>query len=238
MLQAQAGKCASEDLVEALLMIARFNFLSARAAEGLEPSRMAVAVARDMQSLGLQRKAQTFRGALLTDTGNMPEAMECFADALNLARELKDVTAEATVWNLLGVLLISSSLHSDAVACLDRSVQLCDARPELASVKAAALINGAIAALHQKDFAKSYQHCREALASCSAPQTPDKQYERAAIEAIFVRVLLALKDVERARNMQRWRGASLTCQASRAPRSRRKRLQDWPKLRLMRRTSA
>jgi putative two-component system response regulator len=77
-------------------------------------------------------------------------------------------------------------------------VQLCDARPELASVKAAALINGAIAALHQKDFAKSYQHCREALASCSAPQTPDKQYERAAIEAIFVRVLLALKDVERA----------------------------------------
>lgn len=186
------------ELAEALLGISRFYYMAASAASGLEPSRMAVEVARALGDKSLERKAQTFRGALLTDTGNMPEATQCFAEALQLAQALNDPVAEATVWNLLGLLLLHASLHTEAVPCFDRATLLSEGRPELASVRAAALINGALAALHQKDYAKSYQRCIQALASCGEPTTPDKQFERAVIEGIFVRVLLSLEDVGRA----------------------------------------
>jgi hypothetical protein len=74
--------------VECLLDVAQFFYLSGRTILGIEPAANAVQFARQVGDTALIRKALTFHGILLADSGNLPAAVECYAEALELVHGL------------------------------------------------------------------------------------------------------------------------------------------------------
>jgi len=107
-------------LAEFLLSVAKYAYVSGHALKGLAPAQRAVEVIRSLGSPALLRKALTIRGALLADTGNLPVAIEAYAEALEIAVDLRDPVAEAVVCNNLGGALIYAAQYQDAIACLER----------------------------------------------------------------------------------------------------------------------
>lgn len=190
---------ATAETVHAFLAIARFYYKTSQAMAGVAPAIDAEAHARQVGDKSLIRKAVTFRGALHGDTANLPDATLCFSQALELAQQLSDVRAECIVWNNLGALLITASLTADAVACFERVVYLSEHDNRLADVRSTALANAALAALYERDFARSYQRCHQSLGEAGCPKTSDEAHTRAFLEGIFSRVFLGLGDPESAR---------------------------------------
>jgi len=185
--------------VEALLKIARHYFFASQPMAGTEPALDAERQARVLGSQPLLRKALTARGLLLTETANLPDATRCFSEALELAQSTEDVRAEIVVWNNLGVLLMQASMTADAAACFERVVEISANNDVLVDLRAGALGNAALAALFERDFGRAYVLCREALAHPVQGVGPDAAYSRAIREAVFARVLIALNELDRAR---------------------------------------
>src|SRR6202007_464120 len=109
----------------------------------------------------LLRKALSTHGVLLADTGNVPVAIECYAEALEIAVELHDPIGEAAVCNNLGVAFIYAAQYEDAIACLERVVALSEGKEALRESRAAALNNIALACLHLEDYARGLRAAKE-----------------------------------------------------------------------------
>ena len=198
-LQGMVDDHASVRLVEALLKVSHYYFKTSNPMAGIAPTFDAERAARAIGAAALVRKALMARGVLLLDTANLPDATQCFSQALTLAHEQADLRGECAVWNNLGVLLMHGSLTADAVACFERVVALSEGRPEFHVARTMALTNGAMAAYHERDFAKSYQLCQKTLQALVNPKTEDDIYTRAVLDATYARVLTALGDVDLAR---------------------------------------
>lgn len=207
-------------LGEALLKLAHFFFKTSNPMAGISPAMDAERTAEAIGDLSLLRKALTFRGALLMDTANLPESTHCFSRALGLAQEIGDGRAECAVWNNLGVLLMGSSLTSDAGACFDRVVALSGAIPESGHLRLMARANAALAAYHERDFSTGYRLCQQTLVDLEASPRNAGQadaYARAVLEATFARILIGLGDVGRGRqHAQRAREYAAQSQMPRA----------------------
>src|SRR5882672_8446108 len=117
---------ASQPRVDCLLCLAQFHYLIGQPLHGVEPAADGSQCARRVQDPSLLRKALTFQGILLADTGNLPGAIECYAEALDLAIELKDLRAEASVWNNLGAAFIYAGQFFDAIGCMELVLTIAD----------------------------------------------------------------------------------------------------------------
>ena len=106
---------ASAQLVECLLTVAHYFYLSNQANTALLPTTQAERFARQLGERRLLRKALTFAGVMQMETGNLPGATETYSEALQVARELGEEEQEAPVWNNLGVALLSSAQYADAL---------------------------------------------------------------------------------------------------------------------------
>jgi putative two-component system response regulator len=198
-LQAVAVEHASEQIAEALLKVAHYYFKASNPMAGIAPALEAEKVALAIAERPLLRRALLLRGVLLMDTANLPEATQCFSQALELAHDLGDVRAECMVWNNLGVLLMAGSLTADARACFERIVALSADTPTLGDMRSTAVANAALASYHERDFTRSYQLCRQSLQDFEDPQGPADAYARAILDSTFARVLTALGDIDLAR---------------------------------------
>ena len=108
--------------VEGLLLSAQFAYISGQPFAGLEHADFAVECARRTQDPSSLRKALTFHGILLADTGNIARAVEAYAEALELAEAMHDLRAETPVWINLGSALTYAGQLSEAVSCFERVV--------------------------------------------------------------------------------------------------------------------
>jgi tetratricopeptide (TPR) repeat protein len=102
--------------VEGLLLSAQFAYVSGQPFSGLEHASFAVECARRMKDGAALRKALTFHGILLADTGNIASAVEAYAEALEIAESMHDLRAETPVWVNLGSALTYAGQLSDAVS--------------------------------------------------------------------------------------------------------------------------
>jgi putative two-component system response regulator len=150
-------------LAECLRSIATYAYVSGHALKGLASAQRSADLFRRLGSRPRLRKALSIWGALLADSGNLPGAIEAYAEALEVAIELRDPNAEAAVWNNLGVALIYAAQYEDAIACLERVVTLSEAKDELRSARGAALTNIALACLHLEDYARGLRAAKESV---------------------------------------------------------------------------
>jgi putative two-component system response regulator len=182
------GECASEAIVECLLLIAHFYYLSSKAAVALQPAAKAVLFARSLGDKRLLRKALTFSGVMQMETGNLPGATEAYSDALQIARDLRDPELEAPVWNNIGGALMSGAQYADALKCCEKAASL--ARGSQKSVEPVALANIAQCALQLRDIRTGLKSVRRAIEINPNPVTPQECLDRVLAESAYARLLL------------------------------------------------
>jgi putative two-component system response regulator len=186
-------------VAEFLLSLAKFAYVSGHPLKGLAPSQRAVEVIRKLGSPTLLRKALSIRAVLLADTGNLPVAIETYADAWEIAIELRDSFAEAVVCNNLGCALIYAAQYEDAIACLERGVALSEGNESLRGTRAAALNNIALACLHLEDYARGLRAAKEGVELQESPTSASERLTRVMGETIYTRLLLEVDAPEAAR---------------------------------------
>jgi putative two-component system response regulator len=190
---------ASKDLVECLLLIAHFHYLSNQAAAALQPAQKAVAHARQVLDQKLLRKALTFLGVMRVETGDLPGSMDAYSEALGLARALQDVEQETPVWNNVGVALMNSAQYGDALRCFERAASLAAKSATHAHVLHQALANVAACALHLHDVKTGIKAAREAIEANPDPSDASECFSRAAAESSYARLLLEIGELEHAK---------------------------------------
>jgi hypothetical protein len=101
--------------VSCMLAIAQFFYISGQTVLGLEPTANAVSAARSLGDLRLLRRALMFQGILQADTGNVPGAIECHAEALEIAQRIGDRAGEGSVWNNLAAAFLYAAQYADSI---------------------------------------------------------------------------------------------------------------------------
>jgi putative two-component system response regulator len=198
-LRALPPGAVSATRIECLLDVARFFYLSGRTLLGIEPAANAVQFARQLGDASLLRKALTFQGILLADSGNLPAAVECYAEALELVVGLGDPVREAAVWNNLAVALLYAAQYSEAIQCLERVIELAKDDPESRSFVRSALGNIALASLHAEEFARGLRAARQSVDDTAEPTSANQLVDRVVAESNYTRLLLEVDNLERAR---------------------------------------
>lgn len=184
--------------IECLLTVAHIHFIAARAELARRPAGEAVALARIEGDDGPLRKALTFLGVIEMESGNLPAATTCLAEALQVAARMPNRTEAAVVWNNLGLALQRSALHAEAQQCYQRSVSLADGVPSLAIVCRGALNNIASCALYSGDLAAGMHAAQQAIEMNPAPTQAADRLSRAISEANLARLMLQLGQTDAA----------------------------------------
>jgi len=189
----------SESRVEGLLLSAQFAYVSGQPFAGLEHAGLAVECARGLRDQALLRKALTFHGILLADTGNIATAVERYAEALEIAELLHDLRAETPVWVNLGTALVYAGQLNDAAACFERVVSLADVEPAVASFRAPALTNIASICLYLQEHARGLRSIKAAIEIAGEPQSATDKFHRVLAESTYARLLLEVDSLDRAK---------------------------------------
>jgi putative two-component system response regulator len=190
---------ATKSRVKALLSVAQFLYVSGQPFAGLEPAADAVASARELRDQAELRKALSYHGIILADTGNLPSAIESYAEALEIAQATGDVFGEGNIWNNLGAALIYAAQYAEAIHCFERVIQLAETDARLSNVRLLAYSNIALACLHLEDFAKGLRSAKAAIDAASEPKSPAELLSRVLSESYYTRLLLEVDSLERAK---------------------------------------
>ncbi len=198
-LRALPAHVVSATRIECLLDVAQFFYLSGRTILGIEPAANAVQFARQLNDASLLRKALTFHGILLADSGNLPAAVECYAEALEIIAALGDPVREAAVWNNLGLALIYAAQYGEAVQCLERAIEMAKSEGQAGAFVRSAFINIALASLQTEDFARGLRAAKMSVEGAAEPTSANELVDRAVAESNYTRLLLEVDNIERAR---------------------------------------
>lgn len=190
---------ASEARVECLLDVAQFFYVSGRTILGVEPAAGAVQLARQLAEPELLRRALTINGVLLADTGNLPGAIECHAEALELAIATSRLVSQGAVWINLGTALVQGAQFPEAIQCFERALQLSEIEPGLAKTRGSALNNIAVTCLFVEDYARGLDAAKQAVSESDNPQTALELLTRVQMESTYSQLLLEVDNLEAAR---------------------------------------
>jgi putative two-component system response regulator len=174
-------------------------YRAVRPEAGLGPAREAVEYARKLGDQIWLCKALRCLGVILADTRDIPNAIECYAEAIGIAQDLKNTEQESFLWLNTGAAHYYSAHYGDAVACYQRSIELAADIPELGSARRVALSNIALAALHLGDVGRGLNAIQQVIAESETPQNAEEMLSRVHQENHYARLLLEVGMVDKAR---------------------------------------
>jgi putative two-component system response regulator len=189
----------SSAVVEGLIAIGHFYAISSDPVPGLAPAVDAVAAAKLCGDKSLLGKAERLLAWLLGDSGNFPDAVAGVTNALTLARETGDGTAECSCWNFLGVFFHQAGQSSEAITYFERAIELAGEDPTRRGYKDVANTNIALAALDVGDLRRAFRAAQTAVSDQPEPRNAVEADTRAMREQMFARVLVEVGDIERAK---------------------------------------
>jgi putative two-component system response regulator len=193
------GTAHAEIRINCLLDATHYFYVIGQTFNAIEPAQLAVDLAQEAHNRVLLRKALTLLGAMYADTGNISRAVECYAQALDLVHELGEVEGECIVFINLGVALLYAAQYHEAIACFERVIQVVGLHPELKKYRTTALSNIALCSLHLEDFAKGLKAAETSVKESEEPHTAHELVARVLRENNYIRLLLEVNSVERAR---------------------------------------
>lgn len=189
----------AEVRVNALIDAAQYFYVIGQPFLSIEPVREAVSIAMRAELPSLHRKALTVSGILSADTGNIAQAIESFSSALEIAESLDDTDAKCVVWVNLGVAMLNCAQYRDAIMCFETAIDVAAAKPHLSGYRLTALSNIALCSLHLEDFARGLRAAETAVRESTEPKTAAEMLARVLRENNYVRLLLEVNNIERAR---------------------------------------
>ena len=185
--------------ISTLLDACQVFYMLGQPFRAIEPTMEAVRLARATQDYPLLRKGLNALGIVNADTGNCAKAVECYAEALELAQRLGDLDAEAATWLNLGVALMYVAQYREAVSCFDRTVAICGDNERMIGPRQKAHANTALCALHLEDFGRGLKAAEASITGEPAPSTPIEKLSRVLREHTYARLLLEVNNLEEAK---------------------------------------
>jgi len=186
-----------------MLDASHFFYISGKADRGLlvaeKTRRFALEVA-DVRSLAM---ALMMVGICAADTGNLPLAMEAYADALSLAQKGENLVQEGKIWQNLGVALIYSGLFKEALACFSRALSFANRTPELKSFVPGLYTNIALCNLNLDDIGQGLVAIKKSIELSADPSDAHSVLNRVLAENYYTRLLLEVSNFESARDHAR-----------------------------------
>ena len=192
------GLAHAELRINCLIDTAHYFYLLGQSFNALEPVSDAVELADAAKHRPLLRKAYTFLGIMNADTGNVSRAIECYAQALELAQGLNDLEGECSVWVNLGAALFYAAQYRDSIACLEHAIELAGANPALQQFRPVALSNIALCSLHLEDYARGLRAAETCIRESKEPHSAAEYVSRVLKENYYTRLLLEVNSIERA----------------------------------------
>jgi putative two-component system response regulator len=192
------GHAHAELRINTLLDASHFFYLIGQPFGAIDPATEAMELAISTNNKALLRKSNTFLGMMNADTGNISRAIECYAQALELAQGLKDRDAECIVWINLGVALLYAAQYRDAIACLEHVVNLASKEPALQKYRSPAFSNIALCCLHLEDYGRGLKAAEICVKESPEPHSAAELVSRVLRENYYTRLLLEVNSVERA----------------------------------------
>ena len=185
--------------IQCLLEACQFFYVFGKVFNAIEPAREAIRLARGQSDQSLLRRSVNTLGILYADTGNCSGAIECYAEALEVARALKDTEGECGSWINLGVALIYLAQYQEASACLERATSIAEGDPALHHLQLTAYANIALCALHTEDYGRGLRAAEASVQSQREPSGSAEMLSRVLREQTYTRLLLEVSSIERAR---------------------------------------
>lgn len=165
----------------------------------VEPIALAVMLSEQLRELGLQRRALSIQGLVLTATRNTPDALRSLSQALDLAETMGDSPGVAAAWINIAVTFFEATLYTDARVCYERasaiSAAISDER-QSASLRSRALHGVSMCAIYLHEYLQGVDACEQALNMLREPKDREQEQVCALIEAAYAQLLLALNRVE------------------------------------------
>jgi putative two-component system response regulator len=189
----------AEVRINTLIDAAHFFYVIGQPFSSIEPAREAVRIAELTTLKTLHRKALTVFGVMSADTGNIAQAIEAYSEALELAESLGDHDAKCIVWVNLGVAMLNCAQYRDAIMCFETAIDLAEGHPNLAGHRLTALSNIALCSLHLEDFARGLRAAETVARESAEPKTAADMLARVLRENNYVRLLLEVSNVDRAK---------------------------------------
>lgn len=211
------GNELSEVRIDLLLNASHYFYLSGQGFAAIEPATSAVQLADRTGQKALKRRALTLLGITQADTGNISSAVECYATALEIARELDDTHSECVVWVNLGVALMYAAQYRDAISCFEHAIQMTESKSNLSSIRPSAFSNIALCALHLEDFGRGLRAAETSVRESPAPNTAAEKNSRVLRENYYTRLLLEVNSLDKAR--ERCEIARALAKESQSPRA-------------------
>jgi len=188
-----------EPRIGCLFDIAHFRYVVGQAFAGIEPATLAVNLARDHRLPGPLRKSLTVLGVCYADTGNIPRSIECYAEAIEVARSIDDKVGEGVVFINLGVALTYAAQYRDAMECFEHVLDLAELESGLDSFKLNALGNIALCALHVEDFDRGIRAAASSVQDRVEPTTAGALLSRVLRETYYARLLIEARNLSGAK---------------------------------------
>lgn len=184
--------------IKLMLDAVLFFYVSGKPERGLVLAQKARLFAVEFADAKSAAAALMFIGVCAADTGNLPMAMEAYADALSLAQRTKDTHREGKIWQNLGAALVYGGLFQEAIRCFDRALEIYQRIPELQSFVAGVQTNIALCYLNLDDISQGLAAIRKSIALSEAPKDAHSILNRVLAENYFTRLLLEVSDFENA----------------------------------------
>lgn len=198
-LKRSSGDEFAEIRINCLIDASHYFYVVGQAFSAIEPAQLAVDLAAKSSHQSLSRKALTVLGVMYADTGNISQAIECYAQALDIVHSLRDVESECIVLVNLGVALLYAAQYNDAISCFEKVIDLVAANPALKNYRTTALSNIALCSLHLEDFSRGLKAAETSVRESAEPHTAAELVARVLRENNYTRLLLEVNSVERAR---------------------------------------
>jgi putative two-component system response regulator len=192
------GPTNAELKANCLMDAAHYFYVIGQSFGSIDPLCEAVNFAQLIGHKALLRKALTLLGIVYADTGNISRAVECYAQALDLAHEIRDIDAECAVWINLGVALLYAAQYQDAIFCFDHVIQLADQNPSARHLRANAYANIALCSIHLEDYSRGLKAADTAVRESGEPHSAAELVARVLRENYYTRLLLEVNSVEKA----------------------------------------
>jgi putative two-component system response regulator len=169
----------------------------------VEPVAVAVMLSRDLNDHALLRRALTFQGIILSNTGNPADALRSHVEALEIAETLGDDTAIAVVWTNLGAALYHAALYVDSIESSRRAAELSVGHEAARSIRANSLTNIALCLLHTHQYQQGLSVMRDSISLMTDDASAAALRARVLAEGTYVRLLLATGNIDQAAERSR-----------------------------------
>lgn len=192
------GTKNAELRVGCLIDLAHYMYVIGSPFLAIDPAKQAIELASLAGMKALERKALTALGVMYADTGNIPQAIECQARALEIVQQLEDRDGECVVWINIGVGLLYAAQYRDAIDCFERVIAIAGDSPQLRGWRLSALSNIALASLHLEDYARGLRAAETAIRESHEPTSVKEMLSRVLLENNYARLLLEVNSVDKA----------------------------------------